>query len=167
MTVNETAELKDSLFDTALALEEMIVFQEGKMPMRLASMQSVQGYHEARKVVLNDARAQLRRVKTHMLRAGVIRNKVNPDGTFQAAEAGKFAATVEKGQDRSGHVRVDRIERQAQPERNHRRFGILLFLIAGYIVGFWYPWLHTVLAGLAVGFWGMRLYWKIVGVRIP
>lgn len=90
-TENEIEEMKDELYNTALTLEEMIVCQEGLLPKRVLDPNRTKGYHDARKQVLNEARTQLRRVKTFMLRAGVLK-PAQP----QAERQGEHNANVEK-----------------------------------------------------------------------
>lgn len=84
-------EIHDELFNLALALEEMIIAQEGKMPMRYVDLQKSSGYHEVRKRVLNDARAQLRRAKTFMLRAGTLKPRAS-----EPTAQGEYKANAEK-----------------------------------------------------------------------
>lgn len=93
MTANEheVQELQDELYNTALSLEELICAWEGRMPMRLADAQKRHGYHEVRKMVLNEARTQLRRTKTFMLRIGTLKAK-----PAEPAREGEYKPTAEK-----------------------------------------------------------------------
>lgn len=162
MTPNEIDEMKDYLFDTAQALEEMIVYQEGKLPSRALVIQQTDGFNEARKSVLNFNRTQLRRVKTYMLRGGVIKNKVVPAGE---APQGITSSNVERAQP------MPELPRPLPNAPNKPLCAPVDLIIAGFwfamaVLGIWTPGLHACMAlSSAVMVLALVLYWRTVEAR--
>jgi hypothetical protein len=166
MNETEIQEVQDTLYNTALALEEMIVFQEGRLPTRVAEIQRRNGYAEARKSVLNECRASLRKTKTFMLRTGVIRSKAPQESSQERLAVGLHDQNVELARDRTGQVAAPQIESQAPRKRKRTIYLNCFFITALAIAGFWNPNIHTgMVVGGTLAFISLVVYWEIVGVR--